>query len=256
MATEQSRINNINKLDLNPFKVQSRREIMTLLRAIADHKQHIRILMETSGEATVTSILEVDEEAGVVILDTAADASMLQRLLDCDNLSFETVLDRIRIVFFASEIEPCTHDGLPALQIAIPMNLIRLQRREFYRVPTPIAAQIHCTMQVVSTDGTHSVTVPLQNVSGGGIALYDEKHLLDRTIGTTYPDCQIYLPDNVVIVTTLQIRNVVEIKTEAGKSIQRIGCLFVGLPKQMLAAIQRYITKLEREQNARMTGMR
>ena len=252
MAIEET---SASKLDLSPFKVQSRREIISLLRALSEHKQLIRILMETSGEATVTSILDIDEDNGVVILDTASDPAVCERLLNCDNLSFETVLDRIRIVFFATEIEACTHDDLAALQIAIPLNLIRLQRREFYRVPTPLVAPIHCTMHIVSEDGKQNITVPLQNVSGGGIALNDEKHLLDRTIGKLYPDCQIYLPDNVVIITTLQIRNVIDIKTDNGKSIQRIGCLFVGLPKPMLAAIQRFITKLEREQNAKSTGM-
>ena len=252
MATEQNRAATV---ELSPFKVQSRREIISLLRALSEQKQLIRVLMENSGEAAVTSILDIDEDAGVVILDTASDATVVERLIDSDNLSFETVLDRIRIVFFSSYVEQCTHDDLPALQIPIPLNLIRLQRREFYRVPTPVTAPIHCTMQIITDDGKRSVTVPLQNVSGGGIAINDEKHLLDRTIGKTYPDCQIYLPDNTVIITTLQIRNVVEIKTDNGKSIQRIGCLFVGLPKAMLAAIQRYITKLEREKNAKSTGL-
>jgi hypothetical protein len=41
-----------------------------------------------------------------------------------------------------------------------------------------------------------------------------------------------------------------------GKSIRRVGCMFVDLPNATLAAVQRYITKLEREQNARATGMR
>ena len=252
MATAENRV---VQLELSPFKVQSRREIISLLHALCEQKQLIRVLMENSGEASVTSILEVDEDTGIVILDTASDAAVVERLLDSDNLSFETVLDRIRIIFFAGQVSECTHDDLPALQIAIPKNLIRLQRREFYRVPTPIAAPVQCTMHIVTDDGKRSVTVPLQNVSGGGIAINDEKHLLDRTIGKTYPDCQIYLPDNTVIITTLQIRNVIEIKTDNCKSIQRIGCLFVGLPKAMLAAIQRYITKLEREQNAKSTGL-
>lgn len=252
MATEE---NQATKLDLSPFKVQSRREIIALLRSISEHKQLLRILMESSGEAAVTSILDVDEEAGTVILDTAADPAVSNRLIGSDNLSFETVLDRIRIIFFVNHIEACMHSDLPALQIAIPLHLIRLQRREFYRVPTPIKNPVHCTIQIISDDGKHSVTVPLQNVSGGGIAINDEKHLLDCTVGKIYPDCQIYLPDNTVIITTLQIRNAVDIKTDNGKSIQRIGCVFVGLPKAMLSAIQRYITRLEREQNAKATGL-
>lgn len=252
MATEKTRA---NQLDLSPFKVQSRREIISLLRALSEHRQLIRILIEATGESAVTSILEIDDDAGVVILDTSADAAVVDHLLASDNLSFETVLDRIRILFFANQIEECVHDDLPALQIAIPLHLIRLQRREFYRVPTPIKNPVHCTIHIVSEDGKQCVTVPLQNVSGGGVAINDEKHLLDATIGKTYPDCQIYLPDNTVVITTLQIRNVIDIKTDQGNSTQRIGCVFVGLPKAMLAAIQRYITRLERDQNAKSTGL-
>ena len=252
MATEENRA---NQLDLSPFKVQSRREISSLLRALSEQKQLIRILIEATGESAVTSILDVDDDAGVVILDTSPNPAVIEHLIASDNLSFETVLDRIRILFFANRIEECTHDELPALQIAIPSHLIRLQRREFYRVPTPIKNPVHCTIHIVSDDGTQTVTLPLQNVSGGGIAINDEKHLLDRTVGKIYPDCQIYLPDNTVVITTLQIRNVIEVRTDQGKSIQRIGCVFVGLPKAMLAAIQRYITRLERDQNAKSTGL-
>lgn len=252
MAPEE---NPANQLDLSPFKVQSRREIISLLRALSENKQLIRILIEATGESAVTSVLDIDDEAGVVILDTSTDPEVVARLTSSDNLSFETVLDRIRILFFTHHIEECVHDNLPALQMTIPLHLIRLQRREFYRVPTPIRNPVHCTIHIVSEDGKNSVTVPLQNVSGGGIAINDEKHLLDRTVGKIYPDCQIYLPDNTVVITTLQIRNVIDIHIDQGKSIQRIGCVFIGLPKAMLASIQRYITRLERDQNAKSTGL-
>ena len=48
MATTQ---NGYGNLDLSPFKVESRREIISLLRTIGEQKQLIRLLMEGSGEA-------------------------------------------------------------------------------------------------------------------------------------------------------------------------------------------------------------
>ena len=248
--------NGYGNLDLSPYKVYSRREIVAFLRAISEQKQLLRLLMEGSGEATVTSILDVDEETDSVIIDIAPDNNVNTRLTQSDNVSFETVLDRIRIVFFATAVEPCLHADLPALRIAIPASLIRLQRREFYRVPTPVAAPVHCTIQISAAGGTQNVTLPLQNVSGGGIAIIDEKRALDDSVGKVYADCQIFLPGSTVIITTLQIRNSQELRLDNGKSLRRIGCLFVGLPKPMLAVVQRYITKLEREQNAKTTGIR
>jgi c-di-GMP-binding flagellar brake protein YcgR len=107
-------------------------------------------------------------------------------------------------------------------------------------------------------DGYGSITVvlTLQNVSGGGIAMVDEKKLLDPTIGRIYKDCRIDLPGGTLVVATLQIRNAQEITLANGKSIRRLGCLFLDLPKSMMNAVQRYITKMEREQNAKATGFR
>ena len=248
--------NGFGNLDLNPFKIFSRREICTVLRSLEEHKQQVRVLMQESGEATVTCVLAVDEETDCAIIDIASDPALNERLLASTNISFETVLDRIRIVFFATEIEACIYDDLPALRIPIPASVIRLQRREFYRVPTPVAAPIHCTIQVNAAQGQQNISLPLQNVSGGGIAIIDEKRLLDNSIGKVYADCQIFLPGSTVIITTLQIRNSYEVKLDNGRVLRRIGCLFVGLPKPMLAVVQRYITKLEREQNAKTTGIR
>ncbi len=248
--------NSFGNLDLNPFKVYSRREICLLLRSLSEHKQLIRVLMEGSGEATVTSILAVDEDTDSLIIDIAADQDVNAHLVASDNVSFETALDRIRIVFFATEVEAIAYDDGPALRVAIPTSVIRLQRREFYRVPTPVSVPVHCTIQLGAEPGQQNISLPLQNVSGGGIAIIDEKRLLDNSVGKVYANCQIHLPGSTVIVTTLQIRNSQDLKLDSGRVLRRIGCLFVGLPKPMLAVVQRYITKLEREQNAKTTGIR
>ncbi|MEB0136415.1 flagellar brake protein [Actimicrobium sp. CCC2.4] len=243
-------------LDLSPFKVSSRREITALMRALCDQRQLIRLLVEDSGDAAVTSVLHIDEVNGNVILDVPADTSVTRRLLDSENISFETVLERIRILFFATRIEECEYGGLPALRIALPASMIRLQRREFYRVATPLSTPLRCTIQIVDGETVQPVTLSLLNVSGGGITIIDDQHQLDHTVGRIYQGCQIYLPGSTVVVTSLEIRNSVDVRLENGKHTRRLGCLFHDLPKAMLAVIQRYITRLEREQNARNNGIR
>jgi c-di-GMP-binding flagellar brake protein YcgR len=241
--------------ELSPYKVHARREILSLLRTLAQQRQLITLLVSGSPEAVITSVLGVDEDSGTFYIDCATDAAMNRRIIESDNLSFETVLDRIRIMFFASHAQQCTYEELPALELAIPEFIIRLQRREHYRVPTPITNPVRCTIPIQHELGTESVTLTLQNVSGGGVALVDDKKTLETTFGTVYKDCRIHLPGNTVVVTALQVRNWQDITLPTGKSVRRIGCLFIELPPAMLSAIQRYITKLEREQNAMRNGM-
>lgn len=243
-------------LDLSPFKVNSRREIIALMRALCDQRQLVRMLVGVSGESSVTSVLHVDEDDSAVILDVPADAGIARHVLASKNISFETVLERIRILFFATDVTQCQYGDLPALRIALPASMIRLQRREYYRVATPMATPLRCTIQIVDGETVQPVTLSLLNVSGGGITIIDDQHQLDHTVGRIYRGCQIYLPGSTVVTTALEIRNSVDLRMENGKHSRRLGCLFHDLPKAMLAVIQRYITRLEREQNARNSGIR
>lgn len=242
--------------DLSPFQVNSRREIIALLRSISEHKQMINMLANQGAVAIVTSVLEVDESAGEVIIDCAQREQINEHLLASDNISFETALEQIRILFFADHVSQCIYGGAPALKIALPTSLIRLQRREFYRVLTPLTNPVSCTITIphVSTEEPYSHTMVLQNVSGGGIALIDEFSVLDDTIGRVYHNCRIDLPGGSLVVASLELRNAQHIHLANGKPVRRLGCLFVDMPHAMMAAVQRYISRLEREQNARATG--
>lgn len=238
--------------DLAPYQVHTRREIFTLLRSIGERNQLVRMIFNEGSEAVVTSILEIDEIKDHILIDCAPSQLQNQRILDSDNISFETMLERIRILFSVTHIESCLYENQPAFRIALPAHLIRLQRREYYRVVTP-----RCTIQIPHKQGPGSTTVivPVQNVSAGGVGIMDDKKLLDDTVGRVYENCRITLPQGTPIVATLEVRNAQDMTLNSGKTIRRLGCLFVDLPKPMLAAVQRYITKLERDQNAKATGL-
>lgn len=242
--------------DLSRYHLRSRREIVSLLRGVAARNQLVRVETNNGADSAVTSILEVDDARGLVIIDRAPGETTNQRLLDGQDLAFETVLDNIRILFSATHVQSCIHDDRPALCIPIPEHVVRLQRRDFYRVMVPIGASVRCTIRVAGPGGgpAEPVALPLFNVSGGGIAVVDEKKVVPAEIGTDYKNCRIDLPGGPVEVT-LRLMNARDLTLSNGKHIRRLGFMFVDLPNSTLAAIQRYITKLEREQNARATGM-
>lgn len=242
--------------DLAPYQVHSRREIIALLRTICDQKQMINMIANRGEVSIVTAILAIDDVEGSIVIDATKHERVAEHIIGSDNISFETALEQIRILFFATRVASCLYAQLPAFRIAVPDTLIRLQRREFYRVPTPLVSPVNCTISIPqeNTGEMRAIRVVLQNVSGGGIAIIDEHGLLDQTIGRIYRNCRIDLPGGTLVVASLEIRNAQEIRLPNGKHVRRLGCLFVDLPHAMMAAVQRYITKLEREQNARAAG--
>jgi c-di-GMP-binding flagellar brake protein YcgR len=98
-------------------------------------------------------------------------------------------------------------------------------------------------------------TFPLADISCGGIAILDNKQVLGTTIGQTFAGCRLDLPEIGPVMTTLQIRNSLDMTLLNNKTNRRLGCQFVDISRGNLAAVQRYITKLERERNARLAGL-
>ena len=58
-----------------------------------------------------------------------------------------------------------------------------------------------------------------------------------------------------MLVCNLIVRNAFDVTTKTGNHHLRVGCEYVNLPGTRLTMIQRYITRVERERKARMSGM-
>jgi len=236
------------------YTIDSRREIGSLLRQIGEKNQLLRMLVRGEADVCITSILDLDLDAGIMTLDCSVDRAQNLRILATERLRFDTTLDKIRIVFIATDVELTTFDDRPALRCAIPATLIRLQRREYYRMETPLASPVRVTIPLLLEGGGSGEAFTVSDISVGGLALLDNKLLLGASHGQKMTGCMLALPDGVV-TTTLVVRNTTELTLLNDKRCRRIGCEFADLSRGGMASVQRYITKLERERNARVAGL-
>ena len=237
------------------YQIQSRREIIALLRTIESKNQLVRLLISGEADVAVTSILNVDGDDGEIIIDCSINREQNARILAARRLTFETTLDKIRILFTVDGVDSCDFEGRPAFSFEVPASLIRLQRRELYRMDTPVTNPVRCVIPFPDDLGGGSHAFPLADISGGGIAILDERLLMDNTIGRIYENCRIDLPTLGTVDCSLQIRSSHDMKLLNGKSNRRLGCQFKSIQRQMLDRVQRYITKLERDRNSRMNGL-
>jgi len=237
------------------YEVHSRREIVALLRQIGEKHGLIRMLIKGQADVCVTSILAIDEESDTVILDRSIDAGQNQRIVAAGRVKCETSLDKIRILFSVDGLSTASHRGDPALRAEIPPTLIRLQRREAYRMPTPVTNPVRLMAPLPVVSGGGMGVFPLHDISVGGIALLDNKLQLNTEVGNVLVNCRIELPEIGPISTSLEIRNSLDLTLLNNKTSRRLGCRFADISRGSMAAVQRYITKLERERNARQSGL-
>jgi c-di-GMP-binding flagellar brake protein YcgR len=237
------------------YEVESRREVITLLKSLGENHQLIRMLVHGEADVAVTSILAVDVENNAVVLDRSINPEQNARALVAKRIAFETTLDKIRILFSSEHVSEVMFEDAPALKIAIPASMIRLQRREYYRMPTPVSNPVRVMIPLPEELGGGVHPFPLSDISCGGIAIFDHKLILDNTIGLNYPGCRLDLPEVGPVTTTLQIRNSLDLTLLNNKTNRRLGCEFIELSRGNMNNVQRYITKLERERNARIAGL-
>lgn len=243
------------KSDKNPYSIQAAREIIALLRSLEEKNQLIRMVINGGTEAVMTSILEVNVNNNAVIIDCAIGTILNQHIIEADRVSFETTLDKIRILFTATQVTSCLHNDRPALSISIPSSLVRLQRREFYRVATPLTSPVRCTIPISEDTNEKIITLALLDVSCGGVSIVDDNKVLDNTAGKIYRNCVIDLPGLGAVTTSLSVMNSDEQTLLNNRKRRRLGCQFVELSQSKLALIQRYISKLERDLSAKLHGL-
>lgn len=235
---------NLQLSDWHEFAVTSRREIEALLRNICTQKS--RVLIQVGGNP-VTWVTAVACDGATLILDRSRNGEQNDSIMKAGVVSFETSLDNIRIVFDSGCTREVDYQGEPAFALAVPGRLIRLQRREFYRVATPVIYPVLVSIPLPKAADGEAVTFSLSDISCGGISLLDNQQALGVHVGRVFAKCRIELPDVGVVTTGLQVRNAATTRLLNNRTNSRLGCQFVGISNAHLAMVQRYVSKRECE---------
>jgi len=234
------------------FLVQNRLEILRVFRGLAHRRELVSAFFNAGNELLLTSVLDVDSDQNMVILDYSSNDALNKRILSSERIIFATTLDSVKVQFISTHIDTVVYEGNQAFRIQVPNQVLRLQRRECYRLTTPIVSPVKCT---IPTAEGMTVEVMLFDISAGGVGIsmsHGEDAVFEN--GAVYPGCRIELPKIGVVEATLRIQNTFEVTLKNGHKSLRSGCQFVDLRPAMQSLIQRYILKLERERIANAPG--
>jgi|TARA_R110000851_G_scaffold165169_2_gene309954 c-di-GMP-binding flagellar brake protein YcgR len=238
----------------DPYTLKSPLEIQSVLRNIKLNKSLVHIFVLGQDASAITTVLDVDSKADRLIVDAFNDANVTQQVQRARKLVAQATLDRIHVKFVCPPLEPCEFEGKPALKAVMPKALSYLQRRDAYRIETPVASPVMCTITSSEDSKAHKVHLPLADISIGGLGLYDEQQLPEHAIGTIYEDCQIALPEVGSLTVALRIQHVTDQTLTNGKTRLRLGCAFVNPSNSAVNMVQRYVGRLERELLAKKRG--
>ena len=243
--------------DYSQYLLYSRAEILAVLRSLIQKGALVTVHFDQGESFFLTSMISLLPDNTGFIIDVGSNEEMNAKALRARKLIFTTVVDKVKIQFSLDGLSRTESQGRPAFLGSVPDRLLRLQRREFFRLSTPIAHPVRlCTTIGHPEQGTRPVDIPLLDISGGGVGLMvtpDQATLFEK--GDMLDNCKIMLPSEGLLVVTLCVRNMFDVITRSGSRHVRVGCEFVDLPAARLSVVQRYITRVERERKARLSGL-
>jgi len=236
------------------YAVHDRREILQLLNALIEKRVLVTAYIDC-GPSFITVALAVTPDGGSLIIDASPDEALTARTGDAAKIVCTTRLDNVRVQFSLVAAACTVYDDRPALCAVIPDSILRLQRREYFRLSTSQSEPLVCSIAHELPDGRKkSIAVRILDISGGGLAVVVPPDEIAFEPGSEFNQCTLKLPDSEPLAVRLMVRNRFQVEKPNGVKVMRAGCEFIGLSSQMTARIQRYMFRLERDRKARAPG--
>jgi len=232
--------------DISSFSVQNPKQIINHLSLLVKNKCLLSARFGTNNESYITTLLSVNEGDNSVILDYGPKEDLNQRILNAGKVTFDADYNGIKVSFTGAALKKITHKKDTAFSMPIPKSLYWMQRREYYRVKSPLSKSSYCQLIV---EDREPVNLKLYDISLTGFAMLNvSKEVSDLLIpGTSISQSKLILSDAGEGLISFEICVKYIINPDKPQKIQKIGCKFNKITRQVEEIIQRYMHQIQRE---------
>lgn len=216
-------------------------EVQRILREVLAARALVSAYPADGRGRLLTTLVAV--EAQYLELDCGADAEMNARLTSGQPANLDTTHAGVRVQFSVPAMAQIEQAGQYVLRAPLPRELLRLQRRAYYRLATSLVNPVKC--RIDTGQGVVDATVVDLSVGGVGILAYPPMPPLE--VGRVYSHARLSLPGLEAFELSLTVRCLFEIVLRNGRRSHRAGCQFTALPPGLEAELQCIITRMERD---------
>lgn len=219
-----------------------RMEILSVLNELIHRREHVTLYYNGGHDFFQTILLEARADA--LVFDMSGDAAANRKLLLSPSCVFVAYLDGIRVQFSGRLPARFAWGDSDAFWVALPERLVRVQRREYYRILLPVARPL--LARLTGGDGIVLAEWPSHDLSVGGLGLVvTGEPMLEA--GQDIARVQLQISAQIFIDCAAQVRHVTLLGEHRGGDRYRVGLSFTDLPAPTAVAIQRHITRIEHE---------
>lgn len=197
------------------------------------------------NDMMLTTLLDAEPAGNRLIFDCSGSADVNRRFLESSRNVFAGRPAGIPVQFTTGQASELVFEGQKAFAVSLPKFVVRLQRRETFRIETPRVRPLELFARL--PDKT-LFKCPLHDISVSGIGLSSHSVPEGMVVGDVLQACRLTLPgDANDLLFSATVRNIIQLDVRAATPQFRIGIQFNNLSTPDANRIQRYISRLERE---------
>lgn len=233
-------------VDVGNFLLRTPMEIGFVLRSLAQKGDLVTIYFNHGEYSFLSAVLEADPKAKQFLFDISGVEAINRAFLRASHIVFAAAPEGVRVQFVLSGgVTEIDYDGRPAFSASFPDDLIKLQRREYFRLDTPVGKPLVCKLR---HPNGKVMELPLHDISIGGMGLWMSGQVEVEQLDV-FPGCRLDLGTFGTIEVSLEVRSKRQVTKRDGTVQTMLGTRFVDLPRQTENLLQRYIAQLERERH-------
>ncbi|NWK78001.1 flagellar brake protein [Aquitalea sp. LB_tupeE] len=234
--------------DLSRYTLATPVEVVHHLASIAKSGHMVTVFSNKGKTFILTRFLEVDAKRGVLLLDWGADPVTNDQLLASERNVFVCSPEGVKTQFVTTAARKVMLDSGPAFEVDLPEQVIKLQRREFFRIQTPVSNPVSCH---IADYPNRPLDLVLFDISLGGCSLWlPAAQTPGFELGQQYLDCSFELRPIGSLRAGIEVRHHLTTRLRNGNDAVRVGCAFLKMTPSSETLVQRYVGHLERERRA------
>ena len=217
-------------------------QVKLFMKRILDNRVLLSAGLAGDNKVYNSVMISVDNEKKQILIDQLHPEAGHKKFLKKGKITLFAGLDGIDLSFQCALIDVDEKSGIPFYTLAFPQHVKHYQRRSSYRVQ--IIRSLSISVDLICKSG-ETVHGELDNISSGGMRVRVAETMPEIIKnGLIIPGCEITLPDEGLMICSVEIRHVVH--GEKG-NLNYLGLQFEGLNSLDERSINRFVTSLERE---------
>ncbi|MBU1366167.1 MAG: flagellar brake protein [Gammaproteobacteria bacterium] len=198
-------------------------------------------------DVMLTTLLDAQPAGDRLVLDCSGSADINRRFLESRHNVFAGRPGGIHVQFTTGQATEVNFEGSKAFAVPLPKHIVRLQRRDTFRIETPRGKPLQFFGRLA---GGKLLNCPAHDISVAGLGMTALSLPDGLAPGDRLENCHFALPeDEHELFFSATVRHITPQVGRTGLQQWRIGLHFENMPAVEENRIQRYIAKVERERH-------